>query len=102
MWVKESAAAFGKTVYLSSPTMHAEEREYVRLAFDTNWVSCLGENVDEIERLARERVGCAASLALCSGTAALHLAMKLAAEKAYGPPARGRLFMWNTNSRLKA
>lgn len=71
--------------------MHAEERLYVQDAFDTNWMSCLGKNIDEVERLTGETVGCSHAVALSCGTAALHLAVKLAGEKVYGIPEHGRL-----------
>lgn len=73
---------FEKKIYLSSPTMHGEELEYMRLAYETNWMSTLGENVNEVERLSAERVGCKYAVALSCGTAALHLAMKLAGIRA--------------------
>lgn len=88
---REKLVPFEKTLYLSSPTMHAEERLYVQEAFDTNWMSCLGKNIDEVERLTGEAVGCSHAVALSCGTAALHLALKLAGEKAYGIPANGHL-----------
>ena len=72
---------FEKKVFLSSPTMHGEEMEYMRLAYETNWMSTLGENVNEVERITSERVGCKYAVALASGTSALHLAVKLAGVK---------------------
>lgn len=74
----EKFEKFAKKVYLSSPTMHEEELKYMTEAFDTNWMSTVGENIDEIERIAAEKIGCRYAVALSSGTAALHLAMKLA------------------------
>lgn len=74
----EKFEKFAKKVYLSSPTMHGEELKYMTEAFDTNWMSTVGENIDEIERIAAEIIGCRYAVALSSGTAALHLAMKLA------------------------
>lgn len=65
-------------LYLSSPTMHGEEQIYVKEAFDTNWVAPLGKNVDEFEKSIAEYVGVKESAALNSGTAALHMAVKLA------------------------
>lgn len=67
-----------KRLYLSSPTMHGEEQEYIKEAFDTNWVAPLGKNVDEFEREAAAFVGVGHAAALSSGTAAIHLAIKLA------------------------
>ena len=73
--------AFDKKVWLSSPTMHGEEMKYVTQAYETNWMSTVGENIDEVERLACEKVGCRHAVALSCGTAALHLAVKLAGVK---------------------
>lgn len=70
-----------KRIYLSSPTMHGEELVYMKEAFDTNWMSTVGKNINEIERIACERIGCKYSVALASGTSALHLAIKLAGVK---------------------
>lgn len=64
-------------LYLSSPTMHGEEQIYVKEAFDTNWVAPLGKNVDEFEKSIAEYVGVKEAAALNSGTAALHMAVKL-------------------------
>ena len=69
---------FESKVYLSSPTIHTEERQYVREAFDTNWMSTVGENINEAERLVAERLNRKYAVALSSGTAALHLAVRLA------------------------
>ncbi len=67
-----------KRIYLSSPTMHGEEQMYVKEAFDTNWVAPLGKNVDEFEKNIEQYIGVKAAAALNAGTAALHLAVKLA------------------------
>ena len=76
-----SFVPFDKKVYLASPTMHGEELKYMEEAYNTNWMSTVGENINEAERLAREQIGCKYAVALSSGTAALHLAMKLAGVK---------------------
>ena len=68
-------------VWLSSPTMHGEELKYVTEAYETNWMSTVGANINEVERLACEKIGCKYAVALSAGTAALHLAMKLAGVK---------------------
>ena len=73
--------AFENKVWLSTPTMHGEEIKYVQQAYDTNWMSTVGENINEIERLTCEKVGCKYAVALSCGTAALHLAVKLAGVK---------------------
>ena len=72
---------FEKKLWLSSPTMHEEEKLFVQKAFDTNWVSTVGENLDQLEKIACDYVGCKYAVALSAGTAALHLAVKLAGVK---------------------
>ena len=72
---------FEKRVYLSSPTMHGEELQYITEAYNTNWMSTVGENLNEIEKQIAKRTGCNYAVALSSDTAALHLAMKLAGIK---------------------
>lgn len=74
---------FENKIWLSSPTMHGEEIKYVKEAYDTNWMSTVGQNISEVERLACEKTGCKYGVALSSGTAALHMAVKLADIK-YG------------------
>lgn len=69
---------FPEKVWLSSPTMHGEEQAFIKKAFDTNWVAPLGENVNEFEKEMASYVGVQHAAALNSGTAALHLAIKLA------------------------
>jgi len=75
---------FDKKVLLATPTMHGEELEYMKLAYDTNWMTTLGENIDEAERLTQEKVGRKYAVGLSAGTAALHLAVKICAERLYG------------------
>lgn len=70
-----------KRIFLSSPTMHGEEQKFIQEAFDTNWVAPLGKNVDEFEREMAAYIGVGHAAALASGTAALHLAVKLAGVK---------------------
>ncbi|MCB6203670.1 DegT/DnrJ/EryC1/StrS family aminotransferase [Extibacter muris] len=69
---------FTDRVFMSSPTMHGEEQEYIKEAFDTNWIAPLGTNVDAFERDMAQYIGCRGATALSSGTAAIHLAVKLA------------------------
>jgi dTDP-4-amino-4,6-dideoxygalactose transaminase len=66
-----------KRIYLSSPTMHREEMQFIQEAFDTNWIAPLGANVDGFESEMATYIGVRDAAALSSGTAALHLAMKL-------------------------
>ena len=75
---------FEKRVWLSSPTMHGEELQFMQEAFESNWMSTVGQNINELERLVAEKIGCQYAVALSAGTAALHLATKLAGEKLYG------------------
>ena len=84
---------FEKKIYLSSPTMHGEELGYVKEAFDTNWLSTVGMNINEAERIAAQYTGCGYAVALSCGTAALHMATRLAGERLYGqaPPNKGTL-----------
>ena len=72
---------FPSRVWLSSPTMHGEEMQYMKEAFETNWMSTVGENINEVERQICEKVHCGHAAALSAGTAALHLAVKLAGVK---------------------
>ncbi len=81
--------AFEKKIWLSSPTMHGEELKYMQEAYETNWMSTVGANINEVERITCEKIGCKYSVALSSGTAALHLAVKLAGERLYGQPKAG-------------
>ena len=73
---------FEHKIWLSTPTMHGEELTYMQHAYDSNWMSTIGENINESERLACEKVGCKYAVGLSCGTAALHLAVKLAGVKA--------------------
>ena len=69
---------FDKKVWLATPTMHGDEMKYVQQAYETNWMSTVGENINEAERIVAEKIGCKYAVGLSCGTAALHLAMKLA------------------------
>lgn len=75
---------FGKfkdRIWLSSPTLHGDEQKYVQLAFDTNWVSTVGENINKFEETVCDYIGLKYAIGLSSGTSGLHLAMKLADVK---------------------
>lgn len=74
---------------LSSPTMHGDEQKYVDEAITTNWVSTVGANINEVEKITAEKIGRQYAVALSAGTAALHLAIKLCGEKLYGQPKIG-------------
>jgi dTDP-4-amino-4,6-dideoxygalactose transaminase len=86
---KKRIEPFKEKVWLSSPTMHGDEQKYVDEAIRTNWVSTVGENINQVEKLTAAKIGCNYAVALSAGTAALHLAMKLCAEKLYGQPKPG-------------
>lgn len=74
---------FDHKVWLSSPTMHGEELAYVTQAIETNWVSTVGENINEVEKQVASYLGMKYAVALSCGTAALHMATKLAAQALY-------------------
>lgn len=81
---KSNVEPFKSKVWLSSPTMHGDEQKWVNDAFEKNWVTTAGENVNEVEKIVAEYAGVKYAVALSCGTAALHLATKLAGEKLYG------------------
>lgn len=66
-----------KRIYLASPHMGGGEQQYIQEAFDTNWIAPLGANVDAFEKVVADYVGAAGAVALDSGTAAIHLALRL-------------------------
>lgn len=72
---------FKNKIWLSSPTMHGLELEYIKEAYESNWMSTVGENIDEAEKAVCEKVGCKYAVALSAGTASLHMAVKLAGVK---------------------
>ena len=75
---------FEEKIWLASPTMHGDEQRWVDEAIQTNWVSTVGANINEVEKQVAAYVGVKHAVALSCGTAALHLATKLAGEKLYG------------------
>ena len=77
---------FKTKVWLASPTMHGDEMRYMAEAYETNWMSTVGANINEVERIAAEQAGVKYAVALSSCTAALHLCAKFAGEKLYGKP----------------
>lgn len=86
MYKRTNIKPFEKKVWLSSPTMHGEEMKYMTEAFDTNWMSTVGENINEVERIAAEKAEVKYAVALCNCTSALHLCVKFAGEKLFGKP----------------
>lgn len=78
---------FDNKVWLASPTMHGEELKYITEAYETNWMSTVGKNINEVEKIAAAKADVDYAVGLSSCTAALHLCVKLAGEKLYGKPA---------------
>ena len=73
--------SFKNKIWLSSPTMHGDEIRFISDAIETNWVSTEGANLKEIDKLVKEKLGCKFAVPLSCGTAALHIAVKLAGVK---------------------
>ena len=84
---------FKNKVWLATPTMHGDEIKYIQDAYESNWMSTVGENINEVEKQIAEKVGCKYAVALSAGTASLHLAIRLAGETLYGkaPVSEGAL-----------
>ena len=89
MYKRKDIKPFEKKIYLASPTMHGEELKYMSEAYNTNWMSTVGENINEVERIAAKESGVKYAVGLANCTCALHLIMKLAGERLYGKPAVG-------------
>ena len=89
MLTTKSLKPFQKKIYLSSPTMHGEELVFMNKAYETNWMSTIGENIDSVEALSCEITGKKYAVGLCNCTSALHLCCKLAGERLYGEPLPG-------------
>ena len=81
---------FKNKIWLSSPTMHGDELHYMTEAYETNWMSTVGKNINEVEKQIAEKLGIGYAVALSAGTASLHMAVKLAGEAMYGQPKVGR------------
>ena len=79
--------AFENKVWLATPTMHGDELKYVQQAYETNWMSTVGENINEVEKIAASVSQKKYAVGLSCCTAALHLAVKHAGETLYGKPA---------------
>ena len=75
---------FESKVWLATPTMHGDELKYITKAYETNWMSTVGENINEVERIAAEKAEVKYAVALSCCTAALHLCIKFAGERLYG------------------
>lgn len=80
---------FEKKIWLASPTMHKEELEWIAKAIKDNWVTTAGDNINDLEKVCAEHIGRKYGVGLSSGTASLHLAIKICGEKLYGQPKVG-------------
>ena len=89
MYIRKDIKPFKNKVWLSSPTMHGDELKWMSEAYNKNWMTTAGDNVNELERIAAEQAGMKYAVALCNCTSALHLCVKLAGERLYGKPQIG-------------
>ena len=89
MYIRKDVKPFHKKVWLASPTMHGDELKWMTDAYNKNWMTTAGENVNELEKIAAESDGMKYAVALCNCTSALHLCVKFAGEKLYGKPQIG-------------
>ncbi|MCQ2385532.1 MAG: DegT/DnrJ/EryC1/StrS family aminotransferase [Clostridia bacterium] len=80
---------FEKKVWLATPTGHPEMMTYIQAAYDTNWMTTVGENIDAVEKIAAEKSGVKYAIGLSCCTAALHLCCRLAGKRLYGEPKTG-------------
>jgi dTDP-4-amino-4,6-dideoxygalactose transaminase len=81
---------FEEKVWLARPSVYEKSMEYIELAYKENYMTTAGTNVNEVEKEIAETVGCKYAVALSAGTAALHMAVKLAGETLYGKPEIGK------------
>ena len=72
---------FENKIWLATPTMHGDELRYITEAYESNWMSTAGANIEEVEKNICAYVGCKYAVGLSAGTASLHMAMKLAGVK---------------------
>lgn len=75
---------FPQKVWPASPLMHGNELRSVTVAYETNWMSTVGENINEVEGITAEMAEVKYAVGLSACTAALHLCVKLAGEMLYG------------------
>ena len=80
---------FEERIWLSSPTMHGDEQKWVDKAIQTNWVSTVGENINEVERQTAALIGRKFCIGLSTGTAAIHMSTRLIGQELYGRPRTG-------------
>jgi dTDP-4-amino-4,6-dideoxygalactose transaminase len=86
MFKNTNIEPFKTKIWLASPTMHGEEMKYIQEAYETNWMSTVGKNINEVEKIAAGKAGVKYAVGLSCCTAALHLCCKLAGERLYGKP----------------
>ena len=89
MYTRKDVIPFEKKVWLASPTMHGDELKWMTDAYNKNWITTAGENINEVERIAAEKATVKYAVGLSCCTAALHLCVKFAGEKLYGKPQIG-------------
>ena len=89
MYTRKDLKPFDKKIWLASPTMHGDELKWMTDAYNKNWMTTAGENVNEVERIAAEKATVKYAVGLSCCTAALHLCVKFAGEKLYGKPQIG-------------
>lgn len=89
MFIRKDIKPFDKKVWLASPTMHGDELKWMTDAYNKNWMTTAGENINELEKVAAKKTEMKYAVALCNCTAALHLCVKSAGEKLYGKPVIG-------------
>ena len=80
-YFSKKVVPFENKVWLASPTMHGEELKFMKEAYDTNWMTTAGSNINALEEQIKDYTKSENVVALSSGTSALHLAMKLAGIK---------------------
>ena len=90
MFDKTNLKPLENHVHLAIATRHGEMLDYVKDAFDANWITTEGENVRAVEKIAAEKAGVKYAVGLACCTAALHLCVKAAGERIYGRPAAGK------------
>ena len=83
---QDTIKPFERKIWLASPTMHGDELKYMQEAYETNWMSTVGANINEVERITCEKIGCKYAVALSARTSALHMAMNLSGQQLYGQP----------------
>lgn len=89
MFINKNYKPFAEKIWLAKPFMHGPEKTYMIEAYETNWMTTAGANIEEIERLTAEKIGMKYCVGLSTGTAALHMAVRLAGNTVYGKPEAG-------------